>query len=195
MMSRNFFLCIALVFFQTFGLLTAIHPPSYGSRTRIWRHRQGKPTLEMNSGIGVRTDTRHPLDPLTEVEINASSNIILNYKRGNWIFISISLKEPEKSVLLPYFLNDTTPPRTSVIPRRSFTILLDGVANQAHEVTVNLNTRRVEVWDLAPLGASPSFTPEEQEESMKIARENATVLERCRRLGWANMSLVYPDPT
>ncbi|CAL8110438.1 unnamed protein product [Orchesella dallaii] len=185
MEARKFCLCSALILLETFNFLSAIHPP-YGSTTL--RLRRYDPSLEGNDG-----DTRHPLDPLTEAEINATSNIIKNYRRGNWIFNYITLKEPEKSVLLPYFLNDTSP-RSNSIPRRSFTILLDRSSNQAYEITVNLNTRQVESWNQAPAGVTPTLTPEELIESEQIARENATVRERCRRLGWTNMSLVNADP-
>ncbi|ODM86765.1 Copper methylamine oxidase [Orchesella cincta] len=41
---------------------------------------------------------------------------------------------------------------------------------------------------------SPSLTSDELFESEKIAREDANVIERCRKLGYDNMSLVIADP-
>ncbi|CAL8085027.1 unnamed protein product [Orchesella dallaii] len=135
----------------------------------------------------------HPLDPLTEDEINTTSAIIRHFRRGNWIFNYITLKEPEKYLLLPSFLQDR-PPESSLIPRKSFTILLDRATNHAYEVTVNLYTKQVEAWDDAPDGVTPTLTPEELLLSERIMRADVGVQERCRQLGWGNMSLVFGDP-
>lgn len=135
----------------------------------------------------------HPLDPLTEAEINITSTIIRNFRNDNWIFNYIVLQEPEKSVLLPYFLENTNPQYLS-IPRKSFVVLLDRQINRAYEVVVNLDRRQVESWNAAPSDVHPSFTPEEMLDAERVVREDSGVRERCRRLGWTDMSLVNADP-
>lgn len=135
------------------------------------------------------------MDPLTETEINSTTRIIKAHQKarsGDFMFNYISLKEPPKSFLIQSFLKDTNPPTN--IPRRSITILLDRSSNQAYEVTVNLDAGKVESWNSAPTGVDPSLTPEELLLSEKIVREDAQVQERCRKLGWSNMSLVSADP-
>ncbi len=95
-------------------------------------------------------------------------------------------------MLLQSFLKDSNPPTN--IPRRSSTILLDRSTNQAYEVTVNLDSGKVESWNNAPTGVDPTLTPEELLLSERIVRENPQVQERCKKLGWSNMSLVNADP-
>lgn len=109
------------------------------------------------------------------------------------MFNYIALKEPEKSALLPYFLKDVNPDPFS-IPRRSFAVILDRGSNQAYEAIVNLDRRLVESWTAAPSDVQAPFTPEEMLNAERVTREDEGVIERCRRLGWTDMSLVFADP-
>lgn len=46
----------------------------------------------------------------------------------------------------------------------------------------------------APAGVFPMITPDEMLEAEEIVRNDPAVIERCRLLGWTNMSLVFADP-
>jgi len=144
------------------------------------------------SELGLGQENLHPLDPLTESEINLTVTLIKSFRPCNCIFSYITLKEPPKSVLLPYFLNDTDP-IGAYIPRHSFTVLLDRTTNRVYEVNVNLDTHFVESWNELPAGISPMYTLEEEHEIEEIAKANATVQERCERMGWTEMDMVEID--
>lgn len=73
-------------------------------------------------------------------------------------------------------------------------IVLDRENNIAYEAVVNLDTNKLESWNQAPDGSTPSLTPEELLLSEEITRNDPIVAERCRKLGWSNMSLVNADP-
>lgn len=47
-------------------------------------------------------------------------------KKVTWIFIWVMLKEPEKSAMLDYFLEDRDPP-PGVIPRSEITIIFSTI--------------------------------------------------------------------
>jgi primary-amine oxidase len=154
----------------------------------------------------------HPLDPLSPSEITSTRDIILTYIQNNqslqqlrsslyfrqsqqqYIFNYITLQEPPKSVLLPYFLSNTPPP-PDVTPRRSFAILISRSDSRVFEVTVNLSENRVEKWEeVTDPNSNPSLSPEDLNDSEAIARANPEVQRRCAALGYPNMSLVNADP-
>lgn len=132
---------------------------------------------------------------MTADEIRRTTQIITaSRKRAEtrYIFNWITLQEPPKSVLLPYFLSDTDPP-FNVAPRRSFTVLIERGNGLVHEVIVNLDTGKVESFtDVAP-GLEPSLSPEDMLNAETVARMNDTVQARCADLGYPNMSLVNAD--
>jgi Cu2+-containing amine oxidase len=147
------------------------------------------------------------LDPLLPHEIKLTREIILKNsttlpsKRrippqsnpARYIFNYITLLEPPKSVLLPYFLVDKEPP-VSVYPRKSFTILIDRETSNAFELVVNLDTETVESFTQLPEGSVPSLSPEDLLQGEDIARSDVNVQRRCALLGYPNMTLVNADP-
>ena len=133
----------------------------------------------------------HPLDPLTADEIEQSVQLIKSeLKTTNFIYNSITLKEPPKSVLLPYLDGAYE----SEIPRKALTILIDKSCGKVKEVVVNISAGTVESIVELPPGKQPTLTPEDCFDAERIAKADETVKERCRLLGNENMDLVVADP-
>lgn len=164
-------------------------------------NEQVKGTSRITSRENVKASTsgQHPLDPLTSEEIQLTVFImrrtrpVIKYE-GTWVFNSITLKEPDKSTLLGYFLKDQDPPyNTKYMPRKSFAVLVEQEKNVVNEVVVNLYTKMVESWSRLPEGTQPTYTVEENNDSERVAKEDPEVRERCRQMGWTNMSLVVGE--
>lgn len=145
--------------------------------------------------IPVYSNSPYPLDPLSPEEIEDTVLIVRGTKNptsqpeGIWVFNWITLKEPEKSLLLPYFLNGKNPD-PDVIPRKSFVLLVEKQRNIVNELVVNLSTRKVESWIALPSGTQTPYSFEEGEDCETIAKEDLGVQQRCHEMGWYNMSLV-----
>jgi len=133
---------------------------------------------------------------LTADEIS-QTKMLINQQRARqstrYIFNYITLQEPPKSVLLPYFLANTDPP-VNVAPRKSFTILIERGTGNGFEVVCNLDTDTIESFNPIPDGLMPSLSPEDLLNSEQIARSDPEVQARCAALGYPNMSLVAADP-
>lgn len=140
--------------------------------------------------------TCHPLDPLGSEEIEVTVQIVSSKlpvirHQGTWAFNGIALKEPEKAVLLPYFLQGHDPPCNSPqIPRRVFVQLVEKRQNIVAEVIVNLFTRTIESLKILPRGTQATYTVEEDTLAGQITKNDPQVQERCRQMGWTNLSLV-----
>lgn len=142
----------------------------------------------------------HPLDPLSAGEIELAVKIIntqfpamqsAHGKQGNWAFYWITLKEPKKSILLPYFKSGRDPPCSSPeIPRRVFVQLVEKTQNIVNEVIVNLLYKTIETMKVLPLGTQTTYTHQESVLSGTIVKADPRVQARCREMGWTNMSLV-----
>ncbi|XP_021955837.1 peroxisomal primary amine oxidase isoform X1 [Folsomia candida] len=140
-----------------------------------------------------------PLDPLTADEITSTSQIIENYSAASraeptrrFIYNWITLKEPPKDVLLPFFLSNKDPP-ADVYPRKSFSVLIERSSGNVFEAVVNLKTKKVESL-VQVHNVQPSLSPEDLLRAEVITRSDATVQKRCASLGFPDMDLVYADP-
>lgn len=104
----------------------------------------------------------HPLDPLTSEEISTTRDVIEASKKRaatRYIYNYITLQEPPKSVLLPFFLGNTDPPM-SVYPRKSFSVLIERGTWNVYECVVNLDTKQVESM-VQVFDVQPSLSPED----------------------------------
>lgn len=139
------------------------------------------------------------MDPLSAGEIEETVKIVKSTlpgieHHGTWAFYIINLKEPPKALLLPYFLQDQNPPCNSrEIPRRAFVQLVEKQKNIVTEVIVNLFANVMESWKPLPLGTQATFTDEENVVGEEIAKADPQVHERCRQMGFPNMSLVVGE--
>jgi len=144
--------------------------------------------------------SRHSLDPLTGVEIALTSSTIKRAYPGlPFIYNSISLKEPNKDLLLPFFLsNNSTIPR-GLIPREFFSILINPKTSLVFEATVQLFEEQVGIlnsWKQLPQGTDPGFSPDEIA-SIEVATTTADLSVRKRlsvyRSMFGNTSTIVPD--
>ena len=72
------------------------------------------------------TTTHHPLDPLTADELHRASDLIRKeHGDVDYIFNSMTLKEPAKEVVMGYFGYDPSLPKVTEIEREALVVLID----------------------------------------------------------------------
>ncbi|CAL8074395.1 unnamed protein product [Orchesella dallaii] len=137
----------------------------------------------------------HPLDSLTSTEIQASVKIVNStfpfILQEGWRFSYITLKEPEKSLLLPSFLGATDTAIDS-IPRKAFIVLLERTTNAVAEAVVNLNDKVVEEFSTLPQGTQAFYTGTDSHLAVQLVVNNAEIQKRCSEMGWPDMKNVVP---
>ena len=70
--------------------------------------------------------TQHPMDPLTADEIHRAGDLVRKeHGDGDYIFNSITLKEPFKEDVMGYFGYDPTLPKVKEIEREALVVLID----------------------------------------------------------------------
>mgnify|MGYP000093499702 CR=1 FL=1 len=81
---------------------------------------------------------QHPLDSLSAEEFRRTAEMLRADGRvsDGWRFMSIELKEPEKSFVKAWRSGDP-------VPRTSFSVLLDRAENKTYEATVDLTGDKV----------------------------------------------------
>ena len=134
-----------------------------------------------------QVEQRHPLDPLTETEINAALGV-LSAAPGfpdNALFATIVLKEPAKSEVLSY-----APGRA--LARQAFAVILDRRQNRTIEAVVDLETTRVASWNEVK-GVQPVVLEAEHEVLVRVVKSDARWLESIRKRGINNPDDVQID--
>lgn len=118
---------------------------------------------------------KHPLDPLTAEEIKSASSTVKNYladKKGRdpslVRFVSVSLHEPEKSILIEANENE----QAKIGRKAEIVTLLDGMCS---ELVVDLeDVDVVEHVDL-PSGTQPLFSPDDCDFAEEIVKSSTDV--------------------
>src|SRR3954453_10772234 len=102
----------------------------------------------------VRTDTGHPLDPLSEAEVALASDLLRVGKQlgPDTRFAHVQLEEPAKADILGWSLG-------SKIPRRAAITLFDCKSGATHIATVDLGSQQVTAWREHPAKAFPYGQP------------------------------------
>lgn len=143
----------------------------------------------MPASIGESHPTRHPLEPLTQAEVQQSVGLVRTLP--SWTaetrVISVMLQEPPKSAVYAW-------PVTPVAERLATAVLMDNRSNQASTVTLDLAVNRVVDVQLAPAGAQPTLSADEQvecEQAVLASQEFRAALER--HYGIQDTSLVMVD--
>ena len=134
-----------------------------------------------------QAEQRHPLDPLTEAEINAAVGV-LSAAPGypdNALFATIVLKEPAKSEVLSY-----APGRATA--RQAFAVILDRRQNRTIEAVVDLEATRVASWSEVK-GVQPVVLEAEHEVLVRVVKSDARWLESMRKRGINNPDDVQID--
>jgi primary-amine oxidase len=141
----------------------------------------------------------HPLDPLSPLEISETSRLIRSKYPGRpWIFNSITLKEPPKAQLLLYMATENEDRNNNseqiIIPRRSFTLLIERFSGKVYEATTNLSEKQIEEFTEPPFGSQPTFTIEDSLIAEDIVKKDVEVQKRCAKIGIEDMDSVVSDP-
>lgn len=131
---------------------------------------------------------RHPLEPLSADEVRQAVALL---KREGKVttttrFVSISLKEPPKTVVHGW-------DGASAFERRAFVVLFDNAANTAHEAVVNVRTDSLDSFR-SLTGVQPTMTFDEQIECERAVLRSSLFHDALKRhLGDVDPALVMVD--
>ncbi|RUO95471.1 copper amine oxidase [Jimgerdemannia flammicorona] len=138
--------------------------------------------------------TLHPFDPLSAEEIRLSSRVIRDAKPSqDFIFNSITHREPPKKLVLTYLAAKQDGSALPIVPRESFVVLIERGTGDVYEAVVDLQAQVLKSWLHVP-GVQPTLTPEDCFEAERIALADEVVKKECAQLGIVDMSLVVADP-
>ncbi|RYL92802.1 primary-amine oxidase [Sporolactobacillus sp. THM7-4] len=142
----------------------------------------------MNSHTYIKTEIKHPLEPLTPTEVEQTVAILRNQKQlGPRIrFAQIVLKEPEKDFVLSFQKGDP-------IDRQAFVILLDNETGKTYESIVSITNKQVISWKYIS-NVQPGFMLDEFEECEEAVKNDPHYQEALLKRGITNLDLVMIDP-
>jgi len=137
---------------------------------------------------GLTTETRHPLDPLSESEIAIAVDVVLK-KQSGLVFNSVTLLEPKKELLKKYVES-----RDVKVPRMA-DVVASAKGNKVYDVLVDIDEKTIVRWE-EPKGVSPGITMEDLIVVEGIMRKDPKVIEQCGIVGIPpeDMHKVYCDP-
>jgi primary-amine oxidase len=130
---------------------------------------------------------KHPLEPLTADEITLAGEIVRSARNlsARVRFVSVTLREPPKSVVLAFQPGDP-------IEREAFIILLDNAQEATYEAVVSLTARQVISWEHIP-GVQPSILLGEFFEFEPLVKAHPDFQEAMRRRGITDMDCVMVE--
>jgi Cu2+-containing amine oxidase len=102
----------------------------------------------------------------------------------------VTLKEPNKAELLPYFLQDLPPPTNIALNRKAFVNVINPLTQQAYEVVVDLLRKSVESVLRLPKEIQPPYAMDEEVDVEPIVLRDEGVQLRLGDLGINNISSV-----
>jgi primary-amine oxidase len=131
---------------------------------------------------------RHPLDPLSPEEIEATSAILKRHQglADTARFVFITLDEPEKATVLGFTPGDA-------IERRAFAIIRERAERKTYEAVVSITKDEVVSWRERP-GIQPPIMFEEFLTSEEVVRNDPRWQEAMRRRGVTDFQNVMIDP-
>lgn len=151
-------------------------------------------TMAAVSTFSSTTKEIHPLDPLTADEIAEVAAITRQAQPSiDYVFNTISLKEPSKPVMLSYLGWDTSKPRVTQVEREALVIALEKKTVKCYEAIVSLTQKKLISWTYVP-DVQPILTPDELIEVEKVIIQDEKIIQECRELGITDMSFVFADP-
>ena len=137
-----------------------------------------------------RTDEmRHPLEPLTQAEVQQSVDLLRAMPdwTSNTRIISIALKEPSKDAIYAW-------PHVPVSERFASAVLMSSDRNRASTVLLDLAANTIAEVRMAPEGAQPTISMDEQIEcEIAVLASEAFRAALERHYGIADTSLVTVD--
>jgi primary-amine oxidase len=130
----------------------------------------------------------HPLDPLTEEEINLSTEILNEQKDldDTFGFYSYQPIEPSKEELEEWDGDGS-------IDREIIAVLRDFQARETYEATISLTDREMVTWEHIP-GAQPHMPAEDILEAEETVKQSEEWREAAGKRGVENFDLALVDP-
>ncbi len=138
----------------------------------------------------------HPLDPLTADEIARASSIIKQQggvSSGAW-FETISLHEPEKSLVRGLAAKPAGAPSTSQGERRAYVCCYDPKDNRTLSGVANLTTQKLESWQAVTDGGQARIVADEYFAAGVMAIKDENFIAACKKRGITDMSRVLVEP-
>src|SRR5688500_18774037 len=131
---------------------------------------------------------QHPLEPLTIDEIAKTVDILRRDRNlGPRVrFVSISLHEPPKTVVLSF-------PAQGALEREAFAILLDRDTGHTYEAVVSLTRSVIMAWDVIP-DVQPSIMLDEFMECEQACKASPEWQAAMRKRGIVDFNLCMVDP-
>src|SRR5262249_35948756 len=131
---------------------------------------------------------RHPLDPLSPEEIEATSGILKSQQglADTARFVFVTLDEPDKPTVLGFQAGDE-------IERRAFAIVRERGERKTYEAVVSITKGEVVSWRERP-GIQPPIMFEEFLTSEEVVRNDPRWQEAMRRRGVTDFQNVMIDP-
>ena len=135
-----------------------------------------------------RSQTAHPLDPLTPGEIVRAVEILnRDQDIGPRVrYETVVLNEPPKDDVLAY-------DGTRALPREAFICILDNDSRHTYEAVVSLSEDRVKSWEHIP-GVQPKIMLDEFYECEQAVKADPAFREALARRGITDVDLVMVDP-
>lgn len=129
----------------------------------------------------------HPLDPLTEAELNVMVEVLKADDRlpEGSLYPTVALKEPAKALVKSWRKGDP-------VPREAFVVVLDRANNRTYEAVVDINDRKVASWQHVP-GVQPGVLLEEFATPREIVRKDPKVIAAFKKRGIEDMENVQVD--
>lgn len=144
-------------------------------------------SLQMDS----KSPPPHPLDPLSEVEIEKTVAIIrTEHSNERFKFNGITLLEPPKAEMLAWLSH----PDKIGKPARKADIVILMSDGKVYDSVVNLTKGVIEKWEHVP-GVQPIITVDEIKAVEHLARKDPKIIEQCGIIGIPpeDMHKVYCD--
>ncbi|KAK4517236.1 uncharacterized protein ATC70_000568 [Mucor velutinosus] len=136
----------------------------------------------------------HPFDQLSGDEIIHVAAITRQAKADvDFVFNTITLKEPKKDVMLSYLGWDTSKPRVTNVEREALVVALEKKTMKCYEGVVSLSANKLKSWTYIP-DVQPILTMDEMFEVEELVIKDEKVRQECLELGITDMSCVFSDP-
>lgn len=146
----------------------------------------------LNNSIGVTqkyssNGATHPLDPLTEAEIEAAVSVILQEQdlKDSARFANIVLREPDKNEVLAFKPGDP-------FTREAFLTVIELAENRVYEAIIDLNTLELMSWTEIP-GVQPAILDSEFELLTEVVKADSRWQEAMRDRGITDFDNVVID--
>lgn len=136
----------------------------------------------------------HPFDHLSGDEIVQVATIARQAKADvDFVFNTITLKEPKKEIMLSYLGWDNSRPRVTNVEREALVIALEKKTMKCYEGVVSLSSNKLKSWEYIP-DVQPILTMDEMFEVEELVIKDEKVRLECLELGITDMSTVFSDP-